>query len=1256
MDAIRDWEESGARGRPALSSRSPTPGIRSSSKTPSPYRPSRTFHGGIAAARQNTTVFTNSRASSMAATPAPRARTPLFLPSDSRASSLLATPPPETTLHLEEDEEAMEMARRIPKNVAQFFDLSAIKDAAGDGEEEPETAADRAFIDDSAIDEEDAGVSEPHALHQPLPPIDDSGDESDDAQELAAALQERAETRGYRGAGALRFRNGENTLPENVPERMGQFLVEDLVNLPTVADAELYRVTMEPGREWSFLQWIATSLIPLDATASKILSAFSRPAEAGVVYIETTSRATLDWALRNQRMVRIQALVPVNERASLLWEPLGYRRGWGRIRKGRVYRGDLVLLCDPTDKTALWRQRDFKTKRFRLFRPAAHRNEVDWQEDGMSVERFSQKNVNPTDEEMEGFRHVVDHRVDFADRAPDALAVAPGDRVVVMEDFVRIRSEKYPEWNDCRAGWVVTTRMIESEWFAAVCRNYGHNSTQATVPRGSMFYIPVRYLEHHILRVPRTVELHDRVVVVDGEHTGEMGRVVGPLSGPTENENPPPITVNRCQVALAFMRGDYVEITRGPYRKHSGFIVQLGHCGVPIFESFETRGIAGDGDDDLLRENPKWTDRDYSNIIVVPSNHLKWLDPNGSPLPTASEPITIIQAADRLMTQLDRDVRDRLAKMIYTGKGFAGREVSIKGQHEGYKNDYKGRHGTVVGWHVAKRVNKNSKDWKPDFKVAQEMLIREGPFSWLDTAQVQIRLDGQINIVTVPMTSVFHRESRLPLVQALPIWWTKSVQNRPQTPPLEPDTDVVMDAPLWTQTGPEPTLTIAETIARDCERAELNGSWLANAALINKRIDVRVDVKSVAQRWLSTWSKRAWKADGQVGYIVIVKDDNVENRMLHVRLGATGGEGEAACVKPATGKNDSIATQDVRVIIVGPDFSGSREHIGKYALVVPNATHPHGDNLQVKMEGWLSTPGYFPLCSLCRSLNVQPAGAPIDPVLRLDGRNVGHAKHLHDDALSSSGWAPASLGVNTRQGARDVGHAWEVSNDALSSLGSANAILGVNTRRGDLAHLQTSDTRMRILGGAVLNSDLRDVGHAEELPNDALSSLGSANANLGHAQGVAHRALESLGSASAKLAVNTRRGAHGLKLTRHLARPGRRQQHPGEFGLGERETRRQCSAGRSSSGTRDDLDLNSRHVWHAQDVAHRTLESLASASANLGANARRGAHGLQSTRHLARPGGRSPRPSPIWARRARNSRSIFGGALLDLNPRDVGHT
>lgn len=143
---------------------------------------------------------------------------------------------------------------------------------------------------------------------------------------------------------------------------------------------------------------------------------------------------------------------------------------------------------------------------------------------------------------------------------------------------------------------------------------------------------------------------------------------------------------------------------------------------------------------------------------MVPSNHLKWLDPNGSPLPTASEPITIIQAADRLMTQLDRDVRDRLAKMIYTGKGFAGREVSIKGQHEGYKNDYKGRHGTVVGWHVAKRVNKNSKDWKPDFKVAQEMLIREGPFSWLDTAQVQIRLDGQINIVTVPMTSVFHRE------------------------------------------------------------------------------------------------------------------------------------------------------------------------------------------------------------------------------------------------------------------------------------------------------------------------------------------------------------------------------------------------------------------------------------------------------------------------------------------------------------------
>ncbi|KAJ7032937.1 hypothetical protein C8F04DRAFT_1184632 [Mycena alexandri] len=185
---------------------------------------------------------------------------------------------------------------------------------------------------------------------------------------------------------------------------------------------------------------------------------------------------------------------------------------------------------------------------------------------------------------------------------------------------------------------------------------------------------------------------------------------------------------------------------------------------------------------------------------------------------------------------------------------------------------------------------------------------------------------------------------------------------------------------------------MAETIARDCERAELNGSWLMNAALVNKRIDVRVDVKTVEQRWLSTWSKRAWKADGKVGYIVIVKDDNVENRMLHVRLGATGAKVmlPASNLRPertmyqdlAHPTSESIATQDVRVIIVGPDFSGSREHIGKYALVVPNATHPHGDNLQVKFEGWLLTYGHFPLCALCRSLNVQPAGAPIDLVTK----------------------------------------------------------------------------------------------------------------------------------------------------------------------------------------------------------------------------------------------------------------------------------
>lgn len=181
------------------------------------------------------------------------------------------------------------------------------------------------------------------------------------------------------------------------------------------------------------------------------------------------------------------------------------------------------------------------------------------------------------------------------------------------------------------------------------------------------------------------------------------------------------------------------------------------------------------------------------------------------------------------------------------------------------------------------------------------------------------------------------------------------------------------------------------------KKAELNGSWLTHPALINKRIDVRVDVTIVEQRWLAGWTQRARKAHGKVGYIVIVAGDKVETTMLHVRLGATGSKVmlPASNLRPertmyqdlAHPTSESITSAEVRVIIVGPDLQNSREHIGKYALVMPNATAADDEIAKVKFEAWFpnleATYGLFPLFSLCRSLNIQPAGAPIEPVTRL---------------------------------------------------------------------------------------------------------------------------------------------------------------------------------------------------------------------------------------------------------------------------------
>ncbi|KAJ7111120.1 hypothetical protein C8R46DRAFT_1240426 [Mycena filopes] len=1126
MDVImKEWDESGGRGRPTLHSRSATPTPRAGASSvdedihsvagPSTLPPLLSSPalstGGLDGRNDVKEPQSSSRQALVETTPAARARTPLFLPSDSRESSMATSPTPRARTPLffpscifngdesnaprsnppllpvgqpsifngdesrpsrtaststfvalprEEfpiDEEEEGMTRRIPKNIAKYFDLAAVEDTAQEEDEDIETPADRDFIDDSPHDAPKARqiMAAEEELHRL---IDFDGDEQEfDAEKIAKAIEGRARSMRYSGKraeGAVPWRQGAIPLetqllaaeqmdfvPPDVPQVFGAIHAQDLQALPTVFDPALYRVTVDKGREFSFLVWFQ-GLVALDAQNSKLISAFWRPGEAGAVYVETSDPGRLRWALQNQR-VTLGALVPIDERAPLL-ETIPAHAGWARITKSGKYKGDLALLYDPLERHILLRHRDSAGAPSQLFRPAKHPlHELKW--DGkkefcvyrgirylqglltitVQPNDFTQRDVYETDEEMEGFRHVVHSTVDFADETgTDALAIAPGDRVVVSNAYRTARVKDDAAWRERRGGWVVTIRTIESTRYAAVCETY-HNGVESAIPRKCVFYAPAAALRHHALRVPRTVQIHDRVLVVDGEHTGQDGRVVAmmgdtitlqPLPPPIESEKrandwpelPKPITVPMKKTTLLFTIGDYVEVTRGGYKTRKGMIIALKNFGIAhVFDSIERSWDLVTGE--TVTEDSMGAKVDISTtateeetrVFVVPTTHLKWLDGVGNPLPPPSVATSLIQDADKIMTRQDFERRHRLAKMLYTGRGFEARPVTIHGKHT-----LKGRHGAVVGWSFAKRVNKNSKDWKPDEKVVEELLLAENEEygSRFDGTMVQVRLDGENKRHNVPIESIMDRDTRLPLAQSARVWWPSKVQDRAATPPLEaapPDEQeelmpAAFKAPSAWEEGEEETEEMRwMRMEGECARAEEDGTWMNHPALVYKRLDVhvKIDRNGVDRRWITKgWGTRKWKAADKRGWTMIVDTDTVLTEFLHVRLDTSGSKYmlPASCLRPERTMHDNLAHEGLepmetsvqRVVIIGPDHSGSREHIGKYAEIMPDAVHAHPKCIQVRYEAWfgLENFGHFPLFSLCRALNRQQAGAPTDPI------------------------------------------------------------------------------------------------------------------------------------------------------------------------------------------------------------------------------------------------------------------------------------
>ncbi|KAJ7886951.1 hypothetical protein B0H13DRAFT_2342691 [Mycena leptocephala] len=913
-----------------------------------------------------------------------RGQTPLFLPdpdSSTRASSPEAEAPPAADFISHEDEDANDTddPLPIPSDVARYFDLDA-QDADSE-DDEPETPADKAFIDDAPLGD---GPSRPRRA--PVFRFDDN-----DAEQMVAEIVERS--RKSRGLGASAAGTALGADMEGALNR--------LQNLPSLDDPELYSVKVLPGTEFSFLIWLY-GLVPNEAEHPDLVSAFHRPDAPGVVYVETHKQKTLYCAVHNQLGVRVLDIVPVAERAKLLDLPdPGPRLGWGRIvAKGR-YEGDLVLitrvdygLVVPRIKPVEDEQED-ATRVFRQAMPAASRkarpapklfytsqealnsptimgrvtlgNQINKEVlygsgcflDGLllvqlSASELDQGNVRPTEAELDFFRQVHIPEVDFRDNRFPTLALAEGDRFVTKSLGVERTS-----------GYILAIRQVGSQRMAACRQRF--NGTQPLAKQHVEHYLPVRSLDHHILRIPRELELLNRVIVVDGDsEVGQLGRVIDivldgmvtfePIESPPAKSNDKsgvlstgpngPVSCPMAHLSICFQCGDWVEVRRGPHAQRKGFIIGLRTGGVAEvydpnrskFNALTLETISYDHGD-LIRD-PKQTpdinvvtSQKVDPYFVMPTHSLKFayrvektLADWGAMMPEAGKHVTKTLTNDPIlmkvvasnMAQKDKTMRDFITKHVYTGKGFEGRKVTVRGGKKVFKgNSYKGRHGSVVGGFLAaqKAPNKNSRDW-------------ESP---------EMQLEGTQTIVQVAIEHLEDRHTRMPLVQTAYVEWEGPLRDR--TPSLEPSS-----SPIWT--GPDVPRNPAEQRALDAASAESNGQWLSQIEVVEKRVDIVVDTSIITPYWMANWSQATTNAHGESGYVIIPPNFKYDKKKATAKMGFPSRNVGVPVnnLRPQRtmfeqhihAGRESIAAVEVRVIIIGPDVNGDKTHLGEYAQTMPS--------------------------------------------------------------------------------------------------------------------------------------------------------------------------------------------------------------------------------------------------------------------------------------------------------------------------------
>ncbi|KAJ7199011.1 hypothetical protein GGX14DRAFT_401640 [Mycena pura] len=537
-----------------------------------------------------------------------------------------------------------------------------------------------------------------------------------------------------------------------------------------------------------------------------------------------------------------------------------------------------------------------------------------------------------------------------------ACALQEGDRVVVPEGT----SSLVP-------AYIIRTfeRNVNGQRvrFAVLVPEYnGTDTIDSTSPLLKDAYIePVFKLRLHLLSPLRSINVGDRVLVVGGTSArNERGRVVELTAGTVSFDSVVVdddaiarqniLTVQRQHIRVEFLCGDLVRATRGKHAGRIGFIVAVHPGGYVEFypAEFSARevklAIYKDGNDTIKIPTADLTFESFDLADFQLGVRGDWA--GKSALQTAREAGS---ALDRHRHRMERE-------MMRTGRWLLGMEVKIVGQHY-----YKGHFGSVKGWHMANALSVGEST-EPPLEGDWGARVSAAGRRKFDDIVLNVLVENIPVIQEATFSQVVERRSGLSLDRSamMSTLGRLMVFEPKEAPPAQPEPDLDPGAAMDEYTAAERAFLASAQIQQygtAPDIGESTGRWLLHPNLVDKRIDVTVvplpDMQKIRVQYRKLDRKinnKTLQQVGTEGYLTPftkpltekdLENETVEFRRIPGVVARIPIPGLRPC-RRAPNMSACISAIIGRVLVIGPDVSGSWERTGEYAETSPSSDFPVG--------------------------------------------------------------------------------------------------------------------------------------------------------------------------------------------------------------------------------------------------------------------------------------------------------------------------